>query len=104
MTGNRFVCGQHELFDKSMGNVAGTSGDADHLTLWIELNDRLGEIEIDGTSLHALAIELEGEFFHQIEALDQASIPHAKARVALEQKVDVSVSHPLDAADDPACK
>ncbi len=38
---------EHEFFDQAMGDVALRSGDALHHAEFVELDDRLGEIEID---------------------------------------------------------
>ena len=52
--------------------------------------------------LHALAIELHRELFHQLEALHQRRIALAQSRVAFEQQMHVGVRHPLDAANHSA--
>ena len=50
--GDTLVGGEHELFNEAVGPGAFGAGDAAHLAVLVELDDRLGEIEINVT--HAL--------------------------------------------------
>ncbi len=97
--GHRFIGGQHELFDDAVGDVARGTADAGHGAPFVELDQRLGHVEIDRAAAHALAIHQQRQFPHQLEALDQRLVALALGGIAFEHKMNIGVSHPLDAAD-----
>ena len=47
--GHALVGGEHELLDEAVGPGALGAGDAAHLALLVELDDRLGQIEVDAS-------------------------------------------------------
>jgi len=51
------IGGEHELFDEAMGDVAFAAADIGHLLVVVELDDRFGKIEIDGTVFSAAGVE-----------------------------------------------
>ena len=65
--GDALVGGEHELFDEAVGPVAVRAEDALHRAFVVELDDGLGEIEVDGAALLALAVEDLGEREHALE-------------------------------------
>ena len=100
--GDGFVRRQHELLDQAMRDVARRAGDAGHFAEFVELEQRLGQIEIDGAAADALAVQDQRQFLHPLEALDQLLIALQQRRIAFEHAVDRGVGHPLGAADDAA--
>jgi len=42
---------EHELFDEAVSDVALAARDVGHALLFVEFDDRLGEIEVDGAAL-----------------------------------------------------
>ena len=54
--GDRFVGGQHELLDDAVGDVAHGAFHAGHGAEFIELDDGLGEVEIDRATFDALGV------------------------------------------------
>ena len=51
------VGGEHEFFDQAMRDVALGARDAFHQAEFVELDDRLGKIEIDRAAALAFAVE-----------------------------------------------
>ncbi len=94
------VGGEHELLDQAVGDVARGAGDAGHFAELVELDQRFGQVEIDRAAAHALAVQDQRQFLHQLEALHQRAVAVAQPGVAFEQQVDVGIGHPLRAADD----
>ena len=78
--GHRLIGGQHELLDERCAMLRGDARHAGHGAALVELDQRLGQIEIDGAAADALAIEDQGQFLHQLEALDQRRIALAQRR------------------------
>ena len=66
---------QHELFDNAMRDIPRTPLDADHLAKLVELDQRLGQIEIDGAALESSAHQDLREHPHHFKAIDQRLIP-----------------------------
>ena len=69
-----FVGGQHEFFNEAVGDVPFRARNAHHAAELVELNQRLRQIEIDGSALHAPTIENEREFLHKVEIPVMGSI------------------------------
>ncbi len=97
---HRFVGGEHEFFDHAMGKVPLRARDAHHAARLVKLNQRLGQVEINRASLHALAIEDQRELFHQLEVWNQRRISLASRRLPRQDVAHSRVSHALGAADD----
>ena len=55
--GHGTICGQHELFNQPVRDIALAAGDVGHALLFVELDDRFGEIEIDRAVLIATSIQ-----------------------------------------------
>ena len=68
--------------------------------MFVELDDRLGEVEIDGPAPIAPAVENEGQFLHQLELLHQVAVARGGGSIAGEDGVYRRVSHALGAAKD----
>jgi len=94
------IGGEHELFDQAMGDVAFAAADVGHLLLVVELDDGLGEIEIDGAVLGASGVKEECEAFHGAEVMTQMGVARGHFGVALEDLIDVGVRHAFGGADD----
>jgi hypothetical protein len=73
---------------------------SDRVMLFIELDDRLGQIEINRASSHTLAVQNQRQIAHQFEARNQFGIALARAGIAFEDGVHVSVGHTLGRAND----
>ena len=84
-----------------MRDVALGAGDAFHQSEFVEFDDRLGQIEVDGTAPLAFAIEDQREVAHHLKCRDQRRITFARAGIAFEHGVHVGVGHALGGADDP---
>ena len=65
---HRLIRGQHKLFDDSMCDVARAARYAGHLAEFIELDERLRHVEIDGPATDPLLVQHQSEFAHQLEA------------------------------------
>ena len=61
------VGAEHELLDQAVRPAALGAHDRLHVAVGIELDDRLGQIEVDGAAAVALGIQLEGELVHPIK-------------------------------------
>jgi hypothetical protein len=61
------VGGEHELFDEAVRPAALGADDGFHVAVGVELDDGLGEVEVDGAATVALGVELESEFEHLVE-------------------------------------
>ncbi len=96
---DRFVRGEHELFDEAVGNIAHAAGDALHAALFVKLDDRLGKIEVDGAAFAAPLVQQERQLFHAAERADQGLVALGHFRIAFEHLVDVGVGHALDRAN-----
>ena len=90
--GHAFVGGQHEFLDQTVGPGALGLGDAAHLALLVELDHRLGQVEVDRAPLLAPLV-------HPLEAGDKGGIACARCRVALQNRVDLGVGHARRRAD-----
>ena len=102
MGGDGLVGGQHELLDEAMGEVAGRAGDAGHLAPLVEFDQGLGEVEVDGAALDALAVEDLGQVAHVLDASGEVAEALALGGVAFQEEVYGGVGEALRAADDAA--
>ena len=93
---------QHELLDDAVRDVARRAGDGGHLALRVELDQGLGQVEIDGAAPHALAIQDQRQLLHQLETARHVAVAFLQPNVALQEQVDVGVRHALHAADHAA--
>ncbi len=94
------IGGQHEFLDQAVGDVALAARDVGHALLFVELDDRLGEIEIDGAVLGAASVEQQCEFFHVAEVAGERGVALGHFRIAFDNLVHVGVGHALGGADD----
>ncbi len=94
------IGGEHELFNDAVGDVALAARDVGHALLRVELDDRFGEIEIDGAVFVAPGVEEKGETFHGAEMMIEMGVARGHFRIAFEDLVDVGVGHALGGADD----
>ena len=65
------VGGEHELFDEPVRPAAFGAGNGGHVALRVELDDRLGQVEIDGAATVALAVEQQRELVHLLDGRDE---------------------------------
>ena len=100
IAGDALVGRQHELLDDAVGDVALRARDAGHQAVLVELDHRLGQIEVDGAAAHALAVEDQRQLAHQLEDVDQPAVVLAQRGIAFEDEVDVGIGHALGGADD----
>ena len=99
--GDALVGGEHELLDEPIGPGALGARDAAHLAVLVELDDRLGQVEIDRAALFAALVHEDGELLHPFEFRNQRRIASACFRVALKNRVHLGVGHARGRADDP---
>ena len=81
----RFISRQHEFFDNAVREITRRARNAGHGAPLVEFDQGLRQIEIDRAATHALTIEDQGKFPHQLETRDQGGIPRAQAGIAIEQ-------------------
>jgi hypothetical protein len=93
------IGGQHELLDDAVGDVALAAGDAGYLLLFVEGDDRLGEVEVDGAIFGAAGVEKKSEAFHGSEMVVKLGITSGHLRIAFENLVDIGIGHALNGAD-----
>ena len=74
------VCREHEFFDQAVRDVAFGARDGPHQAEFVELDDWLGEIEVDGSAALALAVQDHGQVAHQFEVRDQRGVALAQRR------------------------
>jgi len=67
-----------------MGELALGSSDARHQSVFVELDDRSGQIEVDRASSFALAIQNQGQVAHHFECQHQFSVALARPGIAFE--------------------
>src|SRR5581483_11835807 len=65
----------------------------------VELDQRLGQVEIDRAAAHPFAVQHKRQLLHQLETPRQRTIALAQSRISLQQQVNVRVGHALRAAD-----
>jgi hypothetical protein len=94
------ISGEHEFFDDAVGDVAFTAADVGHAPLFVEFDDGLGEIEIDGAVVFAAGIEEQSEAAHDKEMMVKVGVTLRHFGVAGENLVDVGVGHALGGTDD----
>src|SRR5262249_20258620 len=94
-----FIGSQHELLDQSMRPVPFRGRDTLHQAKIIELYDRLGQVEVDGSAFDPFAVEDLRQLVHQIEVAGQRGELVACRSVALDHGIDVRVGHALCRAD-----
>ena len=100
MVRDRLVGREHEFFDEAMREVALGAGDGLHQSELVELDDGLGQIEVDRSAALAFAIQDLCEVAHQLECRDQRGVALAQGGVAFEDGIDGGVGHALGGADD----
>ena len=69
-----FVCGQHELLNQAVRDVAGRASDAGHLAKLVEFKQSFGQVEIDRTTANALAVQDQRQLAHQLKPWDQPRV------------------------------
>ena len=72
--GDALVGGEHELLNEAVGPGALGFGDAAHLALLVELDDRLGQVKINGPALFAALVHEDGEVLHALKVLDEGCV------------------------------
>ena len=77
--GHALVGREHELLDQAMRDVALRAGDALHQSEFVELDHRLGQIEIDGAAALALAVQDQRQIAHPLEPGHQLGCSAARA-------------------------
>ncbi len=82
-----------------MSDIAFATGDAGHALLVVELDNTLGQIEIDGTMLGAASVQQKRETLHGAEVVVQVGVALGHFRIAIEHFVDVGVGHALGGAN-----
>ena len=65
--------------------LRGAARHADHLAEFVELEQRLRQIEIDGPAPDALAVQHQRQLTHHLEARHQRRVTLAQCRIAFEQ-------------------
>ena len=98
--GHGFIGREHELLDQAMGEEPLGAGDAFHQAVLVELDERLGKIEVDGAAALALLVEDLSQLLHEEKIFDQRGVTLAGRGVAIENELDGLVGHALGAADD----
>ncbi len=98
--GDRAIGGEHELFDETVSDIALAARDIGHALLFVEFDDRLGEIEIDGATFVAAGVEEQSKLLHIAEARRERRVTLRHFRVGFEDFVDVGIGHALDGAND----
>ena len=93
------VCRQHELFDDAMRELSFRARDALHQPSFIELNDGLRHIEVDGATFYTFAVQNFCEHLHALELMNQRSILLPNGMVAVQDCLHLVVSHPRRRAD-----
>jgi len=83
-----------------MGDVALRTRDALHQSEIVELDDRLGKVEVNGTAALAFAVENYGQISHEFEGGDESCVPFARGGIAFDDGVDGGVRHALGGTDD----
>ena len=91
---------QHELFDEAMREEALGTRDSFHQSVLIELDERLGKIEVDGAAALALFGKDLGELLHEQKIFDERSVTLAGLCVTVEDLLHASVGHAFGRADD----
>ena len=98
--GDALVGGEHEFLDEAVGPGALGAGDAAHLAVLVELDDRLGQVEVDAAALLATPVHQHGELPHELEIGGELGILRTRLLVALEDEMDFGVGHARGRADD----
>ena len=93
VSGDALIGGEHEFFNDAVSNIAFRAGNALHQAMFIELNQRFGQIEIDRTPPLAFAIQDHGELAHGLKQVHQAGVALAKNGVALEHGLHIGIGH-----------
>src|SRR5690242_3139049 len=83
-----------------MGDIALAPRDIRHTLLFIEFNDALGQVEINGAMLVAVGVENQCQLFHVTKVMRQRGVSLAHFRVAFENLVYVGIGHALRRTDD----
>ena len=101
--GDALVGGEHELLDEAVGPGALGAGDAAHLAVLVELDDRLGQVEVDAAALLAALVHQHGEFLHALEicvARARGIARRASPASPSQDRVHLGVGHARGGADD----
>src|SRR5580698_10032971 len=99
-----FIRREHEFLDQPVRDVARATGDAGHFAKFVEFDQRLRHVEIDGAAPDALLVQHQRQFPHQFEARDERRVSLAESGVAFQQGMHGGVSHPFHAANDSPAK
>src|SRR5260370_34509862 len=86
---------EHEFFDEAVSDVALAARDVGHALLFVEFNDRLREIEVDGAVLVAAGVEEQSELLHVAETRRERGVKPGHFLIAFEDFCDVRVGHAL---------
>src|SRR5216684_1254229 len=97
--GDSAIGGEHELFDEAVSDIALAARDIGHALLFVEFDDRLGKIEVDGAALVAAGIQEQSKLLHIAEARRERGVTLGHFRVGFEDFVDVGVGHTLGGAN-----
>ena len=85
MRGHSLIGRQHELLDQAVRDIPRRPRDPHHGAELVELDERLRQVEVDRPAPHALAIQDQRQFLHELEARHQRLVPFAQRGVALQQ-------------------
>ena len=81
--------------------LRGAAGHSGHCAELVELDQRLGQIEIDRAPLVALAHQDLGQFPHKLEAFHQRRVAIAQRGIAFEHQMHIRIGHALRARITP---
>ncbi len=112
--GDALVGREHELLDEAVRPPALRAHNGLHVAVGIELDDGLGEVEVDGAAALTLGVELERELIHLVYSRDQFVAIDVKVAgvlgadgvedlvggLLIEQRLDQRVGEARLAADD----
>ena len=86
---------EHELLDQTMSDVALRAGNAFHQAEFVELNHRLGQVEVNRSAALPFAVEDQRQIAHELEGGNQSCVTFARGCIAFEHGIDGSVGHAL---------
>ena len=93
VAGDTFVGRQHELLNQTVRDVSLRARHALHQSVFVELDYRLGQVEVDRPAPHAFAIQDQRQVAHQLEPVNILVIMLPQPRIAFENEFDVCVGH-----------
>src|ERR1700749_1316011 len=82
-----------------MGPPSLRSNDGFHVSIWVELNHRFRQIEIDRSTTTSFRIQLQGQFIHSFELWYQLGKLLSRFVIPVEYTLNLRVSHAFGAAD-----